>query len=68
MRKDFMVCKNCIKFDKSIEACRAHPKPYYLETTSDRHYCAEGIWKEFNKRYKEWELYYWGEEDPESDG
>ncbi|MGC8908878.1 MAG: hypothetical protein ACP5M0_15765 [Desulfomonilaceae bacterium] len=58
MKRSEMVCSACIKFQDGF--CRNAPEPCFIPAP-ESHWCAQGTWRRWSRRYLEMEPYYWGE-------
>ena len=67
MKKEEMVCLNCLKFSKDSyhgsRGCHRDPTPMCI-LEPDEHWCGDGVWKEnegetkgFSIRWGDWDRY-----------
>ena len=68
MKRSDMVCEKCDRFEDGF--CRLEPIPKRLEAPlyrfcPDKHWCAQGEWRQWSERYGEWERFGWGGWDEE---
>jgi len=76
MKREDMVCENCIKFDSNGPSsellgslavgpeCRLNPQPYLFKDSPydpKSHWCAQGEWTLWNDRFECSMAYLWGE-------
>lgn len=75
MKRESMICINCIKFDPAFmipsgfvkPACRLNPQAAWfdecghVDVDPKTHWCSQGEWWEWSERVSSWEAYKWGE-------
>jgi hypothetical protein len=65
MEKSHMVCAGCIKFHET--ECRLSPLPQPV-ASPETHWCSHGEWSVWSQRFREMEIYRWGDwETPSPD-
>jgi hypothetical protein len=61
VKRSEMVCNGCSNFHPPAQ-CRFNPKVEVIHAP-DRHWCAQGVWRGWCEKWKDYERVYWGDWD-----